>query len=272
MAAETPRQIANANTLFNIANTLIFIGFTPFFGRLVTRLLPDRVADGQKVIIEPKFLDEQLLDTPSMALNVVRMEIGHLGSHIQLMLAQARTALETRDERLYKEVEKADDAADILHAEIVNFLSRVGKRELTKEQAGEFFQLSQAADYLESIGDVLETDLSVLGRRMIEQNMQPSETMLMILTTLYEWIYRALESAIKAVMDNDQLAAQEVVTMRSEVNQQVDAALQRQVSSLALSGQERIETLQMEFELTDKLKRIYTLTKRISRLILPPKV
>ncbi len=272
LAAETPRQIANANTLFNVANTLLFIGFTPLLAKFVTRVLPDKEPLDQRSIVEPKFLDEELLDTPSMALNVVRMEIGHLGSHIQLMLAQARMALENRDEQLFKEVEKADDAADILHAEIVTFLSRIGKRELTKGQAAEFFQLSQVADNLEGIGDVLETDLSVLGRKMIEQNLLPSETMLMILTTLYEWIYRALEAALKAVQDKDQLAAQEVITMRSEINQHVDAALKRQVSSLALSGQERLETLQMEFELIDKLKRIYTLTKRISRLVLPKEV
>lgn len=272
LAAETPRQIANANTLFNVANTLLFIGFTPLLAQLVTRLLPDKERGGGKVIVEPKFLDEDLLDTPSMALNVVRMEIGHLGSHIQLMLAQARVALENRDEQLFCEVEKADDAADILHAEIVTYLSRVGKRELSREQTDEFFQLSQVADNLEGVGDVLETDLSVLGRKMIEQDMQPSETMLLTLTTLYDWIYRALESAVKAVQDKDQLAAQEVIAMRSEINRLVDQALQRQVSSLATSGQERLRTLQMEFELIDKLKRIYTLTKRISRLMLPTEV
>jgi phosphate:Na+ symporter len=272
LAAETPRQIANANTLFNVANTLLFIGFTPMLGRFVTRVLPDKEKTRERLIIEPKFLDEQLLDTPSMALNVVRLEIGHLGEHIQLMLAQARSALETRDEQLFKEVEKADDAADILHAEIVTYLSRIGKRELSKEQADEFFQLSKIADNLEAIGDVLETDLSLLGRKMIEQNMQPSETMLVILSTLYEWIYRALESALRAVQEKDQVAAQDVIAMRSEINHQVEAAMQRQVSSLATSGQERLETLQMEFELIDKLKRIYTLTKRIARMLLPKEV
>ena len=42
LGAETPRQIANAHTIFNIANTLIFIGFTTQFARIVERLIPDR--------------------------------------------------------------------------------------------------------------------------------------------------------------------------------------------------------------------------------------
>jgi phosphate:Na+ symporter len=272
LAAETPRQIANANTLFNLANTLIFIGFTPLFARLVTWLLPDKQPQTSKVIVKPKFLDAGLLDTPSMALGVARMEIGHLGSHIQLMLIQARVALEQRDESLFRELEKADDAADILHAEIVAYLSRLGKRELSHEESAEFFQLSQLADNLEGIGDLLETDLSALGRKMIKQNLQPSAAMLLILSNLYESIYRALELALKAVQEKDQLAAQEVIAMRTEINHQIEVAQQRQVSSRAMSSEERLKTLQMEFELTDKLKRIYSLTKRIARLLLPAEV
>ena len=42
LAAEVPRQIANANTLFNVANTLLFIGFTTWFARLAVRLVLSR--------------------------------------------------------------------------------------------------------------------------------------------------------------------------------------------------------------------------------------
>ena len=40
-SAETPRQIANAHTIFNVANTLIFIWFTGWFAKLIMRILPD---------------------------------------------------------------------------------------------------------------------------------------------------------------------------------------------------------------------------------------
>ena len=272
LAAETPRQIANANTLFNLVNTVLFIGFTPVLAKFVTRILPDREKAAEGVIVTPKFLDDHLLDTPSLALHVARLETCHLGDHILGMLAQARVALETRDERIFRDVEKADDAADILHAQILIYLNRIGKRELTREQAEKFFQLSQIADNLERIGDVLETDLSQIGRKMITDNMQPSKTMRLILSTLHERIYQALKSAIKAVQENDQVAAQEVVAMRSEINQRLEDAARHQVESLAQSEKERLETLQMEFEMTDKLKRIYSLTKRIARIVLPKEV
>ncbi len=269
MAAETPRQIANANSLFKVINTLLFIGFTPQLAKLVTWLVADKKPLTVQPIVTPKYLEEQLLNTPSAALGLVRLELGHLGERVLLMMAMARQALESRDMALFREMEKADDAADILHAEIVNYLSKVGKRQLTNAEAQEYYQLSQAADTLESIGDVLETDLCELGLKMIEKNLQPSEATLMILQTLHEEVYLALESAVQAIVATDQRAAQEVLALRSAVNQGVEAAFRRKSASLAVSGAERLETLQIEFEVTDKLKRIYSLCKRIARLYVP---
>ncbi|MFC1684578.1 Na/Pi cotransporter family protein, partial [Pseudomonadota bacterium] len=64
LAAETPRQFANAHTIFNLANTLIFIGLTSQFTRLVEWLIPDKPLE-KVVTVSPKYLDKMLLDTPA---------------------------------------------------------------------------------------------------------------------------------------------------------------------------------------------------------------
>ena len=51
-AADVPRQIANANTMFNVINTLLFIGFAGWFAKLAERLVPER-AKPEGVIVEP---------------------------------------------------------------------------------------------------------------------------------------------------------------------------------------------------------------------------
>ncbi len=272
LAAETPRQIANANTLFNVVNTTLFIGFTGPFGRLVTYLFPDRDTDESGPIISPRYLNDQLMDTPTMALNLARLEIGHLGEIVLKMLGDTRRALETRDLNLFREIEKQDDAADILHSQIQTYLNRVGKRELTKEESQEFFTLSHTADSLEAIGDILETDLSGLGLEMINENMTPSDTTLMLLDTMHDAVYQAVDGAVRAVCRNEQLAAQEVIALKSVINNLMKAAFQRQSESLAASSPEHVKTLRMEFEVTDRLKQIYTLSKRMVRLVVPKEV
>lgn len=79
LAAETPRQIANAHTTFNIANTLLFIWFATPLSWLVRRIIPD-AAVVEVRSAKPKYLDPILLQTPGLALDVVRMELGRLGA------------------------------------------------------------------------------------------------------------------------------------------------------------------------------------------------
>jgi phosphate:Na+ symporter len=268
LAAETPRQIANANTLFNLVNTLLFIGFTGPFAWLVTRILPDR-AEAEKVIIRPKFLDEQLVSTPALALNVARLEVGHLGEQVLLMMLIAQKAMQQRVPGMLRELVKKDDVVDYLHAQINGYLNRIGKQVLTEEESQEYFRISQANANLESIGDLLETDLASLGRKWVEHDLQASDAMNMLLNDLFEGVYAALEKTVRAIRENEQSAAREAIAMKGEINLRVNAAIERQAHSLASSGETRLETLNAEFELTDKLKRIYTLCKRIARLWVP---
>ncbi len=269
LGAETPRQIANANTLFNVANTLLFIGFTSPLASLVQTLFPDLPEPAQKEVIRPKYLDDDLIDTPSMALALVRHELGRLGGHIEQMLVQARLALQDGDLQRLKEVEIMDDDVDILHADITAYLSRIAKGSLTEEENGEFFQLTHAADNLEGIGDVIEKDLVSVGEKMIRDNLQPSEVMWRLLNELYDDVAIALQGAIRAVAENDFKAAQEVIAMRKQIYVRVEAAFRRQTESLAYSTETRLATLRAEFDITDKTKRIYTLCKRIARLVVP---
>ncbi len=267
LAAETPRQIANANTLFNVANTLLFIGFTTPLAHLVTRIFPEKAP--RRELIRPRYLDEELIGTPALALNVARLEIGHIGEHIGAMLERAHNALATRHRGSLADVERMDDAADILHGAVIRYLSRIGKQSLTEAETAEYFRLTQIAGYLEIIGDIIETDMVALGRQMLLDDLHPSPIMWQLLDGLNEDVGIALERTVTAVAEGDPSAAQEVVAMKLGVEAKIDAAFKRQTESLAGSAETRVGTLMLEFEMIDKLKRIYSNCKRIARILLP---
>lgn len=268
LAAEAPRQIANANTLFNVANTALFIGLTEPIARFVTWLLPDRpVAD--KAIIKPKFIDDRLVTTPAIALNLARLEVGHLGEQVLLMLPLAQHALRDRDEFLLRELVKLDDSVDILHSRINAYLNRIGKQTLTEAESRDYFRISQANAYLEGIGDILETDLAALGHDFIQMRLQPSTDMTLLLDELFRLTHLGVEKTVETIRENDPALAQDVLVLRGEIERCAQEALKRQAQSLAESSEARLETLNAEFELIDRLKRIYSLSKRVARLWLP---
>ncbi len=214
LASEAPRQIANAHTIFNIANTLIFIGFTTQFARLVERLVPDKPVE-EKIIAQPKYLDEELLETPSLALDRARLEIGHMGDRVKEMLKDIMAAIVNGDRAMLKKIAKIDDEVDILHGHIVTYLGRISQKALTEQQTGVLVKLMGAANDLENIGDIIETDLVYLGNEGIDNHVAISKETRAMLAKLHEVVSTTAELAIDAVMENDEQAAQEVIPERA---------------------------------------------------------
>ena len=191
LAAEVPRQIANAHTIFNVANTVIFIGFTTQLARIVERLVPEKV-EVEKAIIKPKFLDDDLIATPSLALDMVRLELGHLASISSTMLENIREAFQQRDSKKFDEIAKMDDQVDILHAELTDYLRKLTVQNLTEEENGELLRYLQANEHLERIGEVIKTNIVEVGQDAIRIGVTTTETARSILENLYDQVKHAL--------------------------------------------------------------------------------
>ena len=268
LAADTPRQIANAHTVFNIANTLIFIGFTGQFARIVEWLVPDKPLE-EKVIAKPRYLDDALLETPSLALERVRLEIGHMGDRVKDMLEQIMPAILSGDRGSLRAVAKIDDEVDILHGYIVTYLGRISQNTLTEEQTHDFINLMAAANDLENIGDVIETDLVHQGYEGIEQGVSISDATRKILLELHHVVSNAVDMARDAVMENDQIAAQEVIAMKGDINRFMESAAMHQARRLVAEEPNRLAAYTLEIDIIEKLKRIYYFSKRMAKAVMP---
>jgi phosphate:Na+ symporter len=271
LAAEAPRQIANAHTVFNIANTFIFIGFTSQFARIAEKLVPDKPMD-EKKIAEPKYLDEELLETPSLALDRARLEIGHMGDRVKVMLQGIMTAVITGDRVMLKDIAKVDDEVDILHGHIVTYLGQVSQKALTEEQTRVLVNLMAAANDLENIGDVIETDLVYLGNEGIDAQVLISEETRELLRKLHHVVSITAELAIDAVMENDQRAAQEVIAMKADINRLMESAAMHESRRLVAEEPNRLAAYTLEIDIIEKLKRIYYFSKRMAKAVVPEEV
>ena len=269
MAEEVPRQIANAHTVFNVANTLVFLPFTAQLARLVERMLPDRPETAETVIVTARYLDEALVEAPSLALERVRLELGHMGEVVEEMLESLGTGLQSGSRRALDEIHRLDDQVDILHKHILSYLGEIRRQPLTDRESQEFLTLMSTSDYLESIGDVVEDGLAEVGHKMLNEGVRPSDETLLMLTDIYRAVSKAVGESVEAVKGNDQKAAQEVLALKGEVNRGISQVYQRQAERLAIDDPERPTVFRLEMAIVDNLKRIYTLSKRIAKLVLP---
>jgi phosphate:Na+ symporter len=267
LAAEAPRQIANAHTIFNVANTIIFIWFTTLIARLVEWLIPDRPLDEDSVI-KPKFLDEEVLTTPSLALDLVRHEIRHMGEQVKEMLSAIMPAILGGSNLALQEIQNADERVDVLHAEIVVYLGRISGMELNKKQAGELVQLMDAVNDLENIGDVIEMNLVELGRRRIEKGVAISTPTQVVLNDFHQVVMDAVDAAIRAVAEESGEAAKSVTDIKKEINRITNSAALHEAQRLVANEPQRIEAYTIEMDITEKLQRIYYFARRMARTVI----
>ncbi len=268
LAAEVPRQIANAHTLFNILNTFIFIVFTGALARLVIWLIPEKI-EVEKVIIQPKFLSDTLIETPTLALQAVRLEIARMGEIVEQMFIGLRQAMLERKRGKLEEVQRMDDQVDVLEGEIFRYLGEVRTQTLSEKESIEVGQAMKASDGFESVGDVIETDLVGLGYKALDNNIQTSDSMRYLYDELGDKLSAAIKLTIRAVRDVDQRAAAEVLTMKADINHLITQALDLQSRALAGVGPDQIEIMRMEMTVLENLKRIHTYLKRIAREYVP---
>lgn len=267
MAAEVPRQIANANTLFNVINTMLFIGFTGLFARLAERLVPQRAMPPQ-VLIAPEFLDDAALEVPALALQRVRLELGRVGRIALEMLRDIGPALQARDLARCQEIAKRDDEIDVLEAALLAYLGRIRQRTLTEAESREQERLMTAIVHLESLADVVETNLVGLVGKAGARPLAP-DAIAPLVAELYATVCEAVRLAVQAVRDADQRAAADVVALRGTVHDEAQRLAEQQAIALPGDDAAVLQLAQLRLAAASDLQRIYDLARRLAQTVLP---
>jgi phosphate:Na+ symporter len=262
LAAETPRQLANAYTLFTAVNLLLVIGFTRPIARGLERLIPEPEVDP---FADAVHLDASALDTPAVALRLVRRELGRLGRRATAMVRAGGTAALTGTKPELSAVKAADDEVDTLRVAIITYLADLGRGELSDEQSDELAALLSAADDLEAIGDVVETNLVRLGKRRLKERIDIADSTQQVIAALHERVTEDLALAVAALEHNDLETFVRLLESEDEVRQQRDAALARQAMRLTDRGPDRAGAYSREVEMVAHLYRIHALTRRLAK-------
>ena len=267
LAAETPRQIANAHTVFNVVNTLVFLPFAPWFGKLAGLLAPDRPA-AEEEQVRVRYLDEALLATPSLALDRVRLEILRLGDRVKAMVVAVLPAIFDGTREELAAIAGQDDAVDALHGKIVTFLGKVSQTRLSEQETQELLQLLDTANDLENMGDIVETNLVSLGERRLEDHVRVSQSTRQVLTEFHDAVVRALDASLLVAAQKNQDAAGIVVKMKKEINRLAAEAALHGAERLVADEPNRMASYAVEMNVVENLKRIFYFCKRMARTLI----
>jgi phosphate:Na+ symporter len=265
-AAVLPRQVANAHTLFNVGIAVLFQPFISQFARFVYWLVPDKPLPEVEEI-QPKYLSDMLLHTPSLALDAARHEIKRMGKRVDLMNAAMMPAVLTGNKESLMEVRDMDEEVDILYKHIVNYLAEVSKLKLNEYQTQKMVKLMGAVNDLEHMGDVIEVNLIELGEQRLKKGLKISEATQKVINTIHVVVADALKAAVRAVVEEDTDYAMRVISMKKDLNRLVEKAELHQAQRLVSEDSGKFEAYSVEVDIIEKLKRIYYHARRMAKAV-----
>ena len=151
-SADPVRQIANAHTIFNISNTLIQLPFTFLLAKLVTSLIP-----GEPEIIERglKYIDDRLLETPSLAYTQVKKEIARMGNLALETLRDSINAFMYYSEQKDKLAKEKEAVINDLARETTRYLAMLSRTSLPDFEYDSITDLISAVNDMERLGIML---------------------------------------------------------------------------------------------------------------------
>ena len=265
VATEAPRQIANAHTLFNVANMLLFIWFTPLLAKIAQRLVPDR-PEVEPERIKPRFLEEYFLQTPALALDQVRLELGRLGELTLDMARRAFAAVTVGGKQELTALRDMDQSINILHGDIIGYLGKLSLKDLVEPQPRQLYELIAAANYIENIGDIVEMNLVADAQDRLDRGLVLSSATRETLSSLHEQACQAISQTLEALTEGNVDKAREVSDSKKEFNRLADQARTRLARQLS-SGTGEMTTFRHEADLIENLKRLHTLARRIAKIV-----
>ncbi len=224
------RQIANAHTMFNVLNTVVWLPGVGFLERVATRLVP-----GEDVVEEagPKYLDHRMLGTPGIALDLANQETVRMASIVQGMLARSRKALtEEFTPQIGAELAAREDLIDSLNRQVVLYLSdMVAKTSVNETQSVRLAGLMHAVGDVERIGDVAE-QLMNYAHEKHDSRVAFSDTAVQELHEVFDMADSILQHGMEALRDGSARAAGEVYSIHSRLDEATDMLRANHISRL----------------------------------------
>ncbi len=265
LAYEVPRQVANVHMILNLTTVLILLPFTNFLAALIVRVVgqgPEQPT-GQDIVPE---LSPVLFELPPLALDAARRELLLLGERVGDLLDAAVPAILADTRVAIDKLEGSEQRIDRHHAALAGFLEKLLEPGQSPDICRTAIDLVEAADYLESMGDLIDREMIPLYQRHAQHSAAMSPQAREGLRAFAQGVSQELRRALQAVAQADQELARSVLESKAQVRTLERAAIEPQVQAGQTDAPQWVLPSALERELSESLRRAYSLVRRFVRV------
>lgn len=235
--------IALVHTVFNLLNTALLMPFSKQLVKLAEHIVPDKDEKNEEI-----FLDERLLNTPTVAIQQCRSMTVDMAIAARDNLFSAMDMLKTYDAAGVDDINAVEEQVDLREDRLGTYLVKVSAKELSGRDSREVSRLLHSIGDFERIGDHA---INVLGvaTELFDKETEFTDEGKADIAVLSDAIHEIVGLAVEAFIKNDTEKAQLIEPLEQVIDDLIDEAKLRHVRRLQAGKC----TLKLGFVLSDLL-------------------
>lgn len=264
LAAETPRQAANAHTIFSVFSTAILIWFAGPIGRLAQRLAPASPRPLHDPGV-PRYLDDALLATPTLGIPRVQLELGSLGTQVrELLECSAQVALNGSAQDIVTLADR-DNSAEALSTAILAYIGRLSDANESEDESRQLLDLARIGAGLDAIREVATTSMLALSQRRMAlgadiEGMRNDQT-----TAFARTVLGYFDETRDAIVHPDATAVGRIVGAKAEIEALAGAARESIVAALPLRSAEDVRNFRLANDMLEHMNEVARLSRAVAK-------
>ena len=214
---DAARQIANAHTLFNILNVIVLLPFNKLIVKLALKLVPETKSeqdDDDKVV---KYIDDRMIETPSIALANIVKETLRMGEKSKESLNAAMDGIVDKSKEKIELSFKREKLINELQKSILNYLLKLSKASLNEDSRETVDALFNTVNDIERIGDHAE-NIAELAKDIVDLEISFSDVGIGELKDMYNKVVSTYTYALEAMRTSNVELACNVIKIEEQVD------------------------------------------------------
>lgn len=248
------RMLVNFHMMFNVALAIVFLPFTGFMARLVTRLVPSHAPVDSPS--RPRYLDMKELETPAIALASASRETLRMADIVQNMLEDTIIALRNNDEALIHRIRAKDDVLDDLHKAIKLYMAKIMMSSLDPDEAQQYERVLSFSTNLEGVGDTIDKSLMEMALKKIRAHTRFSQQGWQEILDIHNAVMETMRLAQSVFVSQDPRLARRLVESKDRLRLAEVRGTESHMQRIREGIPETIETSSLHLDIIRDYRRI----------------
>ncbi|KQX43047.1 sodium:phosphate symporter [Devosia sp. Root436] len=237
---------------FNLALLGLFLPLLGPIGKLASLAIPKPATPERGT----RYLDDTVLDTPTIALAAAERETLRVSDIVLRMLEGSLDALRKPGPATRSTVSLLDDDVDAFNQAIKLYLTRLDQTELDEDDARRSAEIMSFAINLEHVGDIVESGLCDVAGKIAKRQLRFSADGLAEIVALYEKTILNMQLSQTVFMTRDPQLARQLVAAKVDVRRLEARSASKHIQRVRERVPASVETSSLHLDILRDLKRI----------------